>query len=420
MSDALNSDSKVRAIAFYLPQFHPVPENDEWWGEGFTEWRNVTKAKPLFPGHYQPHLPADLGFYDLRLPEVREAQAELARQHGIHGFCYYHYWFNGRRILERPFNEVLQSGKPDFPFCLCWANENWSRAWDGGEKNMLLQQNHSEEDDRAHILDLLPALRDSRYIRINGRPLLIIYRTALLPDPKRTASIWREVARAAGIGEIYLAAVEKGNVNPESIGFDAAIEFSPNSKDVGQPAFAGPVTKKLSSLGVIPKVFSQHSVFRYSAIAEGKKNQKLPAYKYFRCVSPMWDNTPRRKENGRILLGSTPKLYKDWLTTVLKQTCEKYEGDEQIVFINAWNEWAEGCHLEPDLKWGHAYLEATKEALMEQCASTHKLESRVTAESKIGTDKTPVLRKIYWRVRYRLNYLNEIFRLIARLPPKSN
>lgn len=407
----------VRSIAFYLPQFHPTPENDEWWGKGFTEWRNVTKARPLFPGHYQPHLPADLGFYDLRLPEVREAQADLAREYGIHGFCYYHYWFNGRRILERPFNEVLESGKPDFPFCLCWANENWSRAWDGGVRDMLLQQQHSEEDDRAHILDLLPALRDPRYIRINGRPLLIIYRTALLPDPKRTAAIWREAAREAGIGEIYLAAVEKGDVNPEGIGFDASIEFSPNSRDVGQRVFSGPITKKLSTWGILPKAFSKHSVFRYSVIAEGKKRKQLSPHKQFRCVSPMWDNTPRRKENGRILIGSTPKLYEDWLTHALKQTCEKYEGDERIVFINAWNEWAEGCHLEPDMKWGHAYLKATKSALMKACATK---QDSVNAETNVTVAKSSNWRNLYWRFQNRLMKLNEIARLIVRLPPKMN
>ena len=187
----------IRPIAFYLPQFHPTPENDEWWGKGFTEWTNVTKARPLFPGHYQPQLPADMGFYDLRLPEAREAQAALAREYGIHGFCYYHYWFNGRRILERPFNEVLASGKPDFPFCLCWANENWTRVWDGGEKNVLLEQKYSHEDDLAHIESLIPAFRDERYIRIDGKPLFLVYRTGLLPNPARTAEIWREAAKRA-------------------------------------------------------------------------------------------------------------------------------------------------------------------------------------------------------------------------------
>src|SRR5450755_1537677 len=245
---AAQRSTNLRAIAFYLPQFHPVPENDEWWGAGFTEWRNVAKALPLFPGHHQPHVPADLGFYDLRVPEVREQQASLARQHGIHGFCYYHYWFNGRRILERPFNEVLASGKPDFPFCLCWANENWTRVWDGGEQNVLLQQHYSAQDDLAHIQALIPALADPRYIRINGRPLLLVYRTELLPEPARTAEIWRAEALRGGVGDLYLARVENfvSSVDPASIGFDAAVEFAPLGAQVGKIKFRGPTHRLLA------------------------------------------------------------------------------------------------------------------------------------------------------------------------------
>src|SRR6476620_7799168 len=178
--------TNIKPIAIHLPQFHPIPENDEWWGKGFTEWTNVTKAKPLFKGHYQPHLPADLGFYDLRLPEIREQQAQLAKEYGIYGFCYYHYWFNGRRLLERPFEEVFKSGKPDFPFMLCWANENWTRVWDGMNNEVLLAQNYSEEDDRAHIKTLIPYFKDSRYIKINRKPIIAIYRSSSLPNPKRT------------------------------------------------------------------------------------------------------------------------------------------------------------------------------------------------------------------------------------------
>ena len=183
--------NSAKAIAFYLPQYHPIPENDQWWGKGFTEWRNVTRARPLYPRHYQPHLPADLGFYDLRLPEVRQAQAELAHAFGLHGFCYYHYWFNGRRVLQRPFEDVLASGEPDFPFCLCWANENWTRRWDGSDDEILLEQIYSEQDDRDHLLSLLTAFRDPRYIRIEGKPLFLVYRTSALPHPARTAEIWR-------------------------------------------------------------------------------------------------------------------------------------------------------------------------------------------------------------------------------------
>ncbi|HYE37878.1 glycoside hydrolase family 99-like domain-containing protein [Methylocaldum sp.] len=404
-------------MAFYLPQFHPIPENDEWWGKGFTEWTNVTKARPLFPGHHQPHFPADLGFYDLRLAETREAQATLARQYGIHGFCYYHYWFNGRRILERPFNDVLASGKPDFPFCLCWANENWSRAWDGGSRHLLLEQHYSEEDDRAHIVSLLPALRDPRYIRINGRPLLLIYRTELLPNPLRTAEIWREVARESGLGDLYLARVENfvSGIDPESIGFDAAVEFSPDNRDVGQAVFSGPISNKLSRWGLLPKAFSQHSVFRYSVIAEARKKRPIPSYKQFRCVTPMWDNSARRKSDGRILVGSTPKLYRAWLSAMLKQTRERFSGEERIVFINAWNEWAEGCHLEPDLKHGHAYLEATKQALAELSDEVHEHATARDQEVQISKPSSS-WRHSYWRLLHKIRHVGQIVRAMVRQP----
>src|SRR2546422_3290767 len=188
----------MRVVAFYLPQFHPIPENDQVWGKGFTEWSNVVKTRPLFPGHYQPHLPADLGFYDLRLPEVREAQAGLAHAYGVSGFCYYHYWFNGRRLLHRPFDEVLRSGSPNFQFCLCWANENWTRRWDGGDHNVFVAQKHSLEDDERHIDHLISAFSDKRYIKIHGRPLLLVYRTGQLPAPAETAALWRRRVEAAG------------------------------------------------------------------------------------------------------------------------------------------------------------------------------------------------------------------------------
>lgn len=244
--------TKAKLIAFYLPQYHPIPENSAWWGTGFTEWKNVSKALPLFKGHYQPHLPADLGFYDLRLPEARIAQADLAREYGIHGFCYYHYWFNGRRILERPFNEVLASGSPDFPFCLCWANENWTRTWDGGSADILLQQDYSDEDDRNHIRSLLPALADSRYIRVDGKPLILIYRTELLPNPERTSDIWRSESYTAGIGELYLARVESftSGIEPASIGFDAAVEFAPDWRNKGGIAHRDLLSRLMISLGL--------------------------------------------------------------------------------------------------------------------------------------------------------------------------
>src|SRR5215472_7810222 len=222
----------VQLIAFYLPQFHPIPENDAWWGKGFTEWTNVRRAKPNFAGHYQPHVPTDLGYYDLCDAKTRGAQAELAREHGIHGFCYYYYWFNGRRLLNRPLDEVLRSGQPDFPFCVCWANENWTRRWDGGNDELLVAQTYSPESELALIADLLPLFRDPRYIRVEGRPLLLVYRANLMPEPRRATDAFRSVARAAGESEPYLAMVHiAGMPRPGAWGFDAAVEFPPHSME---------------------------------------------------------------------------------------------------------------------------------------------------------------------------------------------
>ena len=219
-----------RVIAINLPQFHPFPENDEWWGKGFTEWTNVTKARPRFPGHYQPHLPSDTGFYDLRLPEARQMQADLAKKYGIYGFCYYHYWFNGKQLMERPVNEILSTGKPDFPFMLCWANENWARNWDGGFKHLLMEQKYTDEDDAAHMEYLCThVFSDKRYIKINGKPFFAVYKAHLFPDIEKTIKIWRAVAASHNI-ELYLALFEHTNYNiPEylSKGFDMSINFQP-------------------------------------------------------------------------------------------------------------------------------------------------------------------------------------------------
>ncbi len=355
----------LRLIAFYLPQFHPIPENDEWWGKGFTEWTNVAKARPLFRGHYQPHLPAELGFYDLRLPEVREAQANLAREYGLHGFCYYHYWFNGHRPLERPFTEVLASGKPDFPFCLCWSNENWTRTWDGHSNHVLLSQSHSHEDDLAHIKSLIPALQDERYIRVSGKPLLLVYRTELLPNPLCTAEIWRDAVARAGIGDLYLAKVEsfQAGIDPKSIGFDAAVEFAPDWRNLGRPKFHWNRYFFLGRAGIIARGYIENRVISYQSVIRRMLNKPEPNYVLFRGVNPSWDNSPRRSRGALVLHGSTPQKYEDWLGTVVQKTVRKFTGQERLVFINAWNEWGEGCHLEPCLKWGKAYLEATRNAV---------------------------------------------------------
>ena len=346
-----------RFIAFYLPQFYPTPYNDEWWGKGFTEWTNVAKARPRFRGHYQPHLPADLGFYDLRVPEVREAQADLARQYGIYGFCYYHYWFNGRRILERPLNEVMATGKPDFPFCICWANENWTRKWEGNSKNILLEQHYSAEDDAAHIQHLIRTLEDPRYIRIEGKPLVLIYRIELLPDPAQTAETWRAEVRKAGLGDLFLVNVESNFVHtPQdstNMGFDAAVRFQPHG-------FSFHPSMLIRGLHALRSRKRSGRVYAYRDLYKNWKATSPPPYRSFECVTPMWDNSARRERGAFMLRGSTPDQYEAWLREAVERSRLDSEG-HRWVFINAWNEWGEGCHLEPCQRWGRAYLEATKQ-----------------------------------------------------------
>jgi lipopolysaccharide biosynthesis protein len=355
----------TRLLAFYLPQFHPIPENDQWWGKGFTEWTNVAKARPAFPGHYQPHLPADLGFYDLRVPEVREAQADLARAYGVYGFCYYHYWFSGRRLLERPFDEVLASGRPDFPFCLCWANENWTRAWDGRDTNVLLGQTSSAEDDVAHIRYLLTAFTDRRYVRVRGKPLFLVYRASLLGDPARTTTVWRDEARKAGAGELFLCRVEAAGEkkgDPHDIGFDAAVEFQPDWGNLGRPVKDTFLTRVARKLGFAAGTGCPHLVYDYPTVIRRMSARPAPKYPYMPCVTPSWDNAARRKAGGAVFVNSSPAVYGQWLREVVAAHRQGPHRDLPV-FVNAWNEWGEGNHLEPDLRHGRAYLEATREAL---------------------------------------------------------
>lgn len=350
----------LRCVAFHLPQFHPIPENDAWWGKGFTEWRNVASALPVVPGHHQPHLPADLGFYDLRLPESRAAQADLARLYGVDAFCYYHYWFTGRRVLQRPVDEIVASGAPDFPFCVCWANENWTRAWDGRSGQTLLEQHYSDADDLAHIRHLLPVLADARYLRVGGRPALLVYRTELMPDPRRTADLWRGEALRAGVPGLYLVRVESfaADVDPASIGFDAALEFAPDWRHV-RATPASRLRRMAAHLGLQARGYREHRFADYDELVAAMLAKEEPEYRRIRCVTPGFDNSPRRRKDALIVGGSTPVAYGAWLQHVLeREAVRPSAGDDRLVFVNAWNEWAEGNHLEPCQLWGRAYLEA--------------------------------------------------------------
>lgn len=354
-----------RLIAFYLPQYHPIPENDAAWGKGFTEWRNVTQAQPRFRGHYQPHLAGELGYYDLRVPETRAQQAELARQHGIRAFCYYHYWFNGKPLLEKPFRQVLESQTPDFPFCLCWANESWTRAWDGRTDRTLLEQTYSEQDDLTHIRQLARAFSDPRYTRIQNKPLFLVYRANKLPDARRTTDSWRAECQRLGIGDLFLARVESfddEHTDPRALGFDAAVEFAPDWLLLNEPLRRGRFWRWATRARFSSRAYQTERVYAYAALVKQSLAKSEPPYLRFPGVTPMWDNSARRKTGSVILKNSTPALYEQWLSAVVTKTRARAP-HEQIIFINAWNEWAEGNHLEPDARHGRAYLEATRRAL---------------------------------------------------------
>ncbi len=360
----MNPDAAaVRTIAFVLPQFHRVCQNDEWWGPGFTEWTNVTKAKPLFPGHHQPHVPADLGYYDLLDPAVRDAQASLARRYGVDAFCYYHYWFHGDRLLERPVDDMIRSGTPDLPFCLCWANEPWTRVWDGGSKDVLQPQWYSADDDRRHIDWLLTAFADPRYVRIDGRPLFLVYRASSLPDPRRTADLWRQRARQAGFPDLYLCRVESFDppADPRPLGFDASVEFFPG----GQLRILTGGGRWRQRLRHVYLTVSRRRpgprLVPYDDLVQTVLRRPDPGYPRFPCVVPGWDNTARRPWAPLVLTGSTPEKFGRWVAATVEGLADR-PPSQRMLFVNAWNEWAEGCHLEPCERWGHGYLEALAKA----------------------------------------------------------
>jgi lipopolysaccharide biosynthesis protein len=349
LSEINTPSNDPRLIAFYLPQFHPIKENDEWWGKGFTEWTNVTKSTALFPEHYQPHLPTDLGFYDLRVKETRHDQIKLAKEYGIDGFCYHYYWFSGNRLLEKPLDDMLSDPDSDMPFCLCWANENWTRRWDGDEHEILMAQQYLPDDDKSFVLSLLPFVNDERYIRIDGKPLLIVYRAQLLPDAKHSAKIWRETFRELGVGEVHLcAALTFGNEDYDQFGFDSGIEFPPHN---------------LSARNISHEIeFNDPfhgAVFDYAEVAESYIEKDYKDKRVYKTVFPSWDNTARKNSNSLVVANGIPKNYEFWLSSVLDQAKEKPDAHHQMVFINAWNEWAEGCHLEPDRRHGSAFLQST-------------------------------------------------------------
>jgi len=362
---------KLRLLAFYLPQYHPIPENDGWWGKGFTEWTNVAKAQSLFKGHYQPHLPADLGFYDLRVPEVREQQADLAREAGIEGFCYWHYWFGGKQLLERPFNEVLASGKPDFPFCLAWANQTWTGIWHGAPDRVLIEQTYpGESDHRAHFDALLPAFKDDRYIKVDGKPLFVIYKPKYLPDASGFIDLWQELARSAGLKGLFIVGVlndTQRDAEFASNGFDAftlsRLPISVGSKN--QSILSAKLEKSTKRMNnFIRKILNRPHMFDFRRTTLMKLNPEVFKEKYFPCVISNWDNTPRSGVNGYVGTNSSPELFHQLMMEAV-EVVNDYPDEQKIIFIKSWNEWAEGNYLEPDRKYGKAYLRALKEIMDE-------------------------------------------------------
>ena len=351
---ALPSPLPATLVAFYLPQFHAIPENDQWWGRGFTEWRNVCRALPQFEGHAQPRLPGDLGSYDLRNPQVMRDQASLAREYGIGAFCFYFYWFNGKILLEEPLEQWLQDRSIDLPFCLCWANESWTRRWDGRAEDVLIGQEHSDADDIAFIEHISRYLRDPRYLRIEGKPILLVYRPDLLPDARATAERWRSWCRENEIGEIHISYVQGfERPDPGEIGFDAAVEFPPN--------LASPDNITGRQTLINPGYSGQ--VVDWRELATSYRRRPMPAYPLFPGVNCGWDNEPRRPGQGRTYLHASPRGYRDWLQDTITVRLGSVAPSRRLVFINAWNEWAEGAVLEPDSRLGYAWLEATRSAL---------------------------------------------------------
>ena len=358
-------EKKARLIAFYLPQFHPIPENDEWWGKGFTEWTNVGKAKKLFKGHDQPKVPADLGYYDLRVEETRKAQADMAREHGVEGFCYWHYWFgNGKRLIEQPFNEVVNSGEPNFPFCLAWANDSWmAKLWNSEgtcQKEILQEQLYLGDNDYIeHFNELLPAFKDKRYIRVNNKPLFMIYKPLEFPDVTDFIQLWQKLAKDNGLEGIYFVG-QTPNIRKKDLilskGFDA-INVVRLFEFVKYRSLKRKAIEKIKR-----KVFSLPFVFKYKDALKyfvGKEDSDIKVHP---SIIPNWDHTPRSGLGGHVYLDSTPELFGGHVQDVLIKIKEKPE-EERIAFIKSWNEWGEGNYLEPDLKHGLSYLKKLKSVL---------------------------------------------------------
>lgn len=355
--------SPIKLIAFYLPQIHPIPEDDIRRDKGLTEWTNVTNARPLFPEHYQPHLPAYLDSYDLNITEIREQQAALAKEYGIYGFCYYYHYCSGKNRVQLPMNLMIESGKPDFPFCVCWANENWAHGTEDPGSEILLGDKNSDNPDEKFIKSLLPAFKDKRYIRINGKMLLLVSRVDSLPDPMKSAAIWKETVKKELDAELYLCAMNgcSKKIDPDKIGFDATVQFPLETQH------ALSIDAHLFALRqqIDPEALKGHQFFDYQKVADYMTGLPKPDYKFFRGVFPSYDNSSKIQAGAKIFFNSSPENFKLFLRRTINLTLEEQQGDEKLIFLNAWNDWADGAHLEPDQKYGLKWLESIRETLVE-------------------------------------------------------
>ena len=379
---------RVRAIAYYLPQFHAIAENDAWWGAGFTEWRTVTKALPRFAGHYQPRLPADLGFYDLSDVRTIRRQADLAARGGIFGFCIHDYWFGGERLLETPLELILANRDIPLRFCLNWANENWTRTWDGLDRQVLKAQRHSPADDLAYAAHLLRCFADPRYIRIDGRPLMMLYRPGILPDAKATVARWRDFFRANGEADPYVIMPQAfGENDPATFGMDAVAGFPPHKVSAHLENIS-------AELALYDTAFTG-AVHDYAEAARTEKAKREAQVKLFPGVCLGWDNDARRPGRGVTIAGATPALYGDWLHDAGVYAQQRGTPDEAIIFINAWNEWGEGTYLEPDLHFGHAFLAETRRVIDALNAGTVRAMIAESATAPLRSTR----RKLFNRVR---------------------
>ncbi|WP_426240745.1 glycoside hydrolase family 99-like domain-containing protein [Pararhizobium sp. DWP1-1-3] len=386
-------DFNVKTIAFYLPQMHPIPENDRWWGKGFTEWVNVSKAIPRFASHYQPRLPGELGFYDLRSFEIMERQYELAKLYGLHAFCFYYYWFNGKRLLERPLDMFAKNKSLDIGFCICWANENWTRRWDGLAADILIEQNHSIEDCKAVFNDWLPYISDRRYVRVGGKPVLLIYRPDLIPDFERMSNIWREQANQSGFAGLYVLGVSIfGNTASQVAGLDGTYDFPPHGVHSPQVDPGDWLDKNATT-----------KVHSYKAVVEHIERLYAAPIKNERVAHPGalvgWDTEPRKPGRGDVFVGASPALFRRWLRAAFERAARTKNADARFVFINAWNEWAEGAYLEPDRRHGYAYLTALRSVVREfgiNASKTRAMCDAHNSKAPAARDRAIMLHLFYY------------------------